>query len=391
MLDAIELFTGAGGLGMGIHHAGFHPRAVVEWDKWACDTIRENQSLGNSIVASWPVHQMDVRQFDFSALNGPIDLIAGGPPCQPFSMGGKHNGRLDRRDMFPPTLEAIRIVRPKAFIIENVKGLTRKCFHNYLQYITLQMKYPDLVILKEEGWLNHLHRLQRADNGNTHEQVYKVTTEVLNAANFGVPQKRERIFFVGIKVGLDIPWAFPDATHSSDALWYDQWVTGEYWDRNEVSLSDRPSRPDKSEGKLERLKASPPAEKAWSTVREVLHGLPDPETSAADCFLDHRYQAGARSYAGHTGSAIDEPAKTLKAGVHGVPGGENMLRKNDGSIRYFTIREAARLQTFPDDYRFHGSWSEVMRQLGNAVPVELGRVVATSIAASLTTSKRVSN
>jgi DNA (cytosine-5)-methyltransferase 1 len=85
---------------------------------------------------------------------------------------------------------------------------------------------------------------------------------------------------------------------------------------------------------------------------------------------------------------LDEPAKTLKAGDHGVPGGENMLLRPDGSIRYFTVREAARLQTFPDDYIFRGSWTETMRQLGNAVPVRLGEVIARSVAETLNAAGR---
>jgi DNA (cytosine-5)-methyltransferase 1 len=99
--------------------------------------------------------------------------------------------------------------------------------------------------------------------------------------------------------------------------------------------------------------------------------------------LNHIFQDGAKAYPGHTGSYIDEPAKTLKAGVHGVPGGENMVRRADGSVRYFTVRESARLQTFPDNYRFHGAWTECMRQLGNAVPVELARQVGVSVAEHL--------
>ena len=120
---------------------------------------------------------------------------------------------------------------------------------------------------------------------------------------------------------------------------------------------------------------------AWRTVRDAIADLPDPELSpdTASSFHDHRFQPGARSYSGHTGSPLDEPAKTLKAGVHGVPGGENMLRRADGSIRYFTVRESARLQTFPDDMVFHGSWSETMRQLGNAVPCQLARIVASGV------------
>ncbi len=86
---------------------------------------------------------------------------------------------------------------------------------------------------------------------------------------------------------------------------------------------------------------------------------------------------------GHTGSPLDWPAKTLKAGDHGVPGGENMIAFPDGSVRYFTVREAARIQTFPDAWQFQGAWSEAMRQLGNAVPVTLARVVAEGMAASL--------
>jgi DNA (cytosine-5)-methyltransferase 1 len=121
------------------------------------------------------------------------------------------------------------------------------------------------------------------------------------------------------------------------------------------------------------------------TVRDAISDLPDPVvgTEAAKRAPNHKYQAGARSYAGHTGSPLDQPAKTLKAGVHGVPGGENMLALPDGSVRYFTVRESARLQTFPDDYVFHGSWSETMRQLGNAVPVRMASMIGKAVAQGL--------
>lgn len=128
-----------------------------------------------------------------------------------------------------------------------------------------------------------------------------------------------------------------------------------------------------------------PKEKPWQTTRDAIADLPDPEIHPrkANGYLDHKFQPGARSYAGHTGSPLDEPAKTLKAGVHGVPGGENMLVKEDGQVRYFTVRESARLQTFPDNFAFHGSWSESMRQLGNAVPVKLASFMASSVKSQL--------
>ena len=120
-------------------------------------------------------------------------------------------------------------------------------------------------------------------------------------------------------------------------------------------------------------------QKPWRTVRDALEGVPDPETGDCSGWLNHEHNPGARSYVGHTGSPLDEPAKTLKAGDHGVPGGENMLLKPDGALRYFTVRESARLQTFPNDYILHGAWTEAMRQLGNAVPVLLAETVAKGI------------
>ena len=122
----------------------------------------------------------------------------------------------------------------------------------------------------------------------------------------------------------------------------------------------------------------------WRTVRDAIKGLPVPlENTEHPDVANHRLVPGARAYEGHTGSFIDWPSKTLKAGVHGVPGGENTIAFGDGSIRYMTAREAARIQTFPDTWRFRGAWTEAMRQLGNAVPVCMASVVARSVAEKL--------
>jgi DNA (cytosine-5)-methyltransferase 1 len=208
---------------------------------------------------------------------------------------------------------------------------------------------------------------------------------LLNAANYGIPQRRERVVFVGFRADLGIEWSFPEATHSLEALLWDQ-THGDYWERHRVSKKDR-SVSARSIEKAKQLSGKPTT-KPWRTTRDAIGNLPDPEHAPNKSALipNHRFQPGARSYAGHTGSPLDEPAKTLKAGVHGVPGGENMLLRADGSVRYFTVRESARLQTFPDTYEFHGAWSEAMRQLGNAVPVDLACKIARDIKGYLGTT-----
>jgi DNA (cytosine-5)-methyltransferase 1 len=373
---------------MGVGLAGFEPMAVVEWDKWACDTIRENQQRGFPLVKSWPLVEGDVRDFDLANIPEGIDLVAGGPPCQPFSMGGKHMAFNDDRDMFPATIETVRRLKPRAFIVENVKGLTRIAFANYYQYILLQLEFPDVTVRRGESWKDHYKRLQAEKaSGRLHSGsflAYNVLPTVVNAADYGVPQKRERVFIVGFRDDLGIEWSFPRESHSRDALLYSQWVTGEYWDRHEISERRRPQLPESWAPRVDRLREFwAPRERPWETVRDALEGLPVPSNSKGNGYTDHRLQPGARVYPGHTGSPLDQPAKTLKAGDHGVPGGENMMVMDSGEVRYFTVRESARLQTFPDGFIFHGSWTEVMRQLGNAVPVSLAQIVASSVAEKL--------
>jgi DNA (cytosine-5)-methyltransferase 1 len=383
-MKSIELFAGAGGLGMGLCKAGFKPAKVVEWDRYCRETIGENRVRETSPMHGWPQVEGDVRGVDFRSLADKVDLVSGGPPCQPFSMGGKHKAYDDARDMFPQAIRAVRETRPKAFIFENVKGLTRATFRNYFEYIRLQLEHPEVVAKPDEDWADHLARLERHHlHGSRDGLNYRLVSRVLNAADYGVPQKRERVIFVGFRDDLDVEWNFPIETHSSDALLWAQYRDESYWDAHKVARRDRPATADAPvrATKLDRK----PTTVAWRTVRDATADLPDPELHPrlASAFANHRFQPGARSYVGHTGSPLDEPAKTLKAGVHGVPGGENMLARPDGTVRYFSVRESARLQTFADDFVFHGSWSETMRQLGNAVPVRLAEVIGKDVARKL--------
>lgn len=372
---------------MGCAKAGFHHLALVELSKHSCHTIRENQRLGVTLLGNWHIHNMDVTDFDYSMIKEEIDLLAGGPPCQPFSIGGRHGAFLDKRDMFPQFFRAVRALRPKAFLIENVRGLLRRNFINYFEYIILQLTHPEVQPKPDEPWVDHLARRSRHHNsGKSDDLGYRVTFRLLNAADYGVPQKRERVFIVGFRSDLKANWSFPEPTHTEEALIWHKWITGEYWERHAIASKERPEIPLLLRSRLQRTGANllGSVSAPWCTVRDAIADLPPPEnTDVASCIPNHIYIPGARSYPGHTGSPLDEPAKTLKAGVHGVPGGENMLALPDGQVRYFTVREAARLQTFPDDYYFPCAWGESMRQIGNAVPVTLAYLIAKSIRSHL--------
>lgn len=371
-MNTVELFAGAGGLGLGIEQAGFKHIAVIEQDSWACNTLVENRQ--------WPVTRSDVINFDYGRINNEVDLLAGGPPCQPFSYGGRHQAYLDSRDMFPEAIRAVRELHPRVFLFENVKGILRNQFSNYLEYIRLQLRHPNVMINQGQSWKDHLRYLQKHETSGSRSGLsYNIIRHVLNAADYGVPQKRERFFIVGFRGDLEIEWSFPEATHSHDALLWSQWRSGEYWDIHKVESKECVSTGQEKMSAMHlRL---PPTTSAWRTVRDALVGLPDPEIypCRAKKFATHEFIPGARSYKGHTGSPYDSAAKTLKAGVHGVPGGENMLLRPDSSVRYFTIRECARLQEFPDDFVFHGAWGRIIKQLGNAVPTGLAQSVAGSI------------
>jgi DNA (cytosine-5)-methyltransferase 1 len=385
-LSSIELFSGAGGLALGLCKAGFKHELLVERDTDSVNTVKSN---ANDITADWNIIESDIRHVGFTEYAGKIDLVAGGPPCQPFSLGGKHRAYLDDRDMFPHAARVVGETKPKAFVFENVKGLLRKSFATYFEYIILRLTYPELVPAEGESWLDHLATLEGIHTkGNYRGLKYNVVFRLLNAADYGVPQVRERVFIVGIRSDLNLSWSFPEPTHSEHALLHSQWISGEYWTEHNIdippSLNEFPSdvrSRTRNCNNIADLFESPL--QRWRTVRDAIKGLPDPQGTESLKFLNHKFRGGARIYPGHTGSILDYPSKTLKAGDHGVPGGENMIRFYDNTVRYLSVRESARVQTFPDDYAFSGSWTESMRQIGNAVPVDLAKVIGKKLSTLL--------
>lgn len=282
-MRSIELFTGAGGLAIGTHKAGYDHLLLVEKESNACNTLKRNvweESLPG--IQNWEnrIFSNDVREISFESYS-PIDLVAGGPPCQPFSIGGKHRGMKDDRDMIPQFIRAIGELRPRAFIMENVKGLLRQSFQTYFSYAYLRLSYPTVTRLDHESWLEHLSRLEDIHTrGTFNGLMYNVVFRLLNAADYGTPQTRERVFLIGFRSDLEIEYHFPNATHSLDRLLYDQWVTGAYWERNKIPPhQDMPKR---FKSKIRRLTTRDvPEEKAWVTVRDGYPGSTQPKGFSA--------------------------------------------------------------------------------------------------------------
>lgn len=275
--------------------------------------------------------------------------------------------------MWPHAIRAVREIAPKAFVLENVRGLMRPDFRPYLDYIVLQLSYPYLAPRGEEFWEDHLGRLrQHASSKAGRKKAYRVLSKAINAADYGAAQKRHRAIFIGVASEFGEQWQFPAASHSQEALAWAKHIDCTYWHNHGIRRLVKPSSSTEARivEKL-RITKQKPASRPWKTIRDVIYDLPT--ATKTETIAGHWQHPGARVYPNHTGSCIDEPAKALKAGDHGVPGGENMVVGPRGAVRYFTVREMARLQGFPDEYNISGSWKAATRQLGNAVPTGVAR------------------
>lgn len=326
---SIELFAGAGGLAIGLEKAGFEAVLLNEWDKSACETLRINRP-------EWNVLEGDVCNVDFSEFKGQIDLLSGGFPCQAFSYAGKGKGFEDiRGTMFFQFARAIQEVQPKVIFGENVKGL-----------------------------LTH-------DQGRTLETIKKTIKElgytlipprVLNAVNYQVPQKRERIMLIGIRNDLvtkDIQFQFPTPYHRPMTM-TDAMKKGSLFDVD-VPISEGQKYPEKKRKVLELV----PPGGCW-------RDLPD---EVAKEYMKKSYYLGG----GKTGMARrlswNEPSLTLTCS----PSQGQTERCHPDETRPLTVREYARIQTFPDEWKFAGSLSNQYKQIGNAVPVNLAYAVGRSL------------
>ncbi|WP_330174218.1 DNA cytosine methyltransferase [Streptomyces sp. NBC_01498] len=411
--SCVELFAGGGGLAMAVHAAGFRPLLVNEYAKRACESLRSNPPDPDEPEKPWPLVQGDVRDIDFTDLvTEEVDVLAGGPPCQPFSLGGAHKGMEDERNMFPEMFRAIREMKPKAVICENVRGLLRPSFKPYFNYILNEMRLPFVEREKNATWEDHNDILEKliANESVEPSQRYVVTEAEVNAADYGVPQIRNRVIIVAFRSDLDVDWGefMPRETHSQESLIHSMREGGPYWNRHNVpaDVRDRviaglPDLDYENKKVKKKLDLEP-----WRTLRDAIAGVDENEGKPLPYiteeavkekiqvggFPDHVGWPGARMYTGHTPNLLDRPAKTVKAGVHGVPGGESVMRLDNvdfvnygggDGYRYMTVRETARVMTFPDRWILDGPRGEKMRQLGNAVPVKLGTAFSEAVANAL--------
>tara|TARA_R110001606_G_scaffold345982_1_gene494876 strand:+ start:829 stop:2073 length:1245 start_codon:yes stop_codon:yes gene_type:complete len=328
----LELFAGAGGLAVGLEKAGIKCVALNEIDKWACKTLRENRP-------NWNVLEGDIKSFDFTEYNNQVDVVTGGFPCQAFSYAGKKLGLNDARGtLFHEFARAVKEINPLICIGENVKGL--------LSHEKGKTIEGMISILDEIGY-------------------NVVPVQVLKAINYRVPQKRERVILVGIRKDVDLKYEYPKP-HNKIYNLVDALKKGELYSSN-VPKSEGSKYPEHKKVILDLV----PQKGYW-------RNLP----------LDIQKEYMGKSFflgGGKTGIARrigwDEPSLTLTCS----PAQKQTERCHPEETRPFTVREYARIQTFPDDWKFVGSVSQQYKQIGNAVPCNLGEEIGYSIIQFLNT------
>lgn len=322
----LELFAGAGGLAVGLEQAGLSCAVLNEIDKFACATLRKNRP-------NWNVLEGDIKDFSFSEYRGEIDVVTGGFPCQAFSYAGKKLGLADARGtLFYEFARVVQEVKPPICIGENVKGLL-----SHEKGKTLEGM---ISILDEIGY-------------------HVVPIEVLRAIDYKVPQKRERLILVGVRKDITVNYSYPKPFSKVYTL-QDALKKGELFDCD-VPESDGAKYPKNKKEVLEMV----PQKGYWR----------DLPLDVQKAYMGASFYLGG----GKTGMARrigwDEPCLTLTCS----PAQKQTERCHPEETRPFTVREYARIQTFPDNWIFSGSTAQQYKQIGNAVPVNLGKEIGYSI------------
>jgi DNA (cytosine-5)-methyltransferase 1 len=324
--SVIELFAGAGGLAVGLEKSGLKCVALNEIDSWACQTLRNNRP-------GWNILEGDIKDYNFGEYQNKVDVVTGGFPCQAFSYAGKKLGLHDARGtLFYEFARVVNEVKPVLCLGENVRGL-----------------------------ISH-------DNGNTLAGMVSVLDEigyrvvpvkVLKAINFKVPQKRERLILIGIRKDIEADYQYPKPYKKIYTL-KDALKKGDLYDCD-VPVSGGAKYPEYKKQVLEMV----PPKGYWR----------DLPIEVQKEYMGGSFYLGG----GKTGMARrigwDEPSLTLTCS----PAQKQTERCHPDETRPFTVREYARIQTFPDNWEFSGSLAQQYKQIGNAVPVNLGKEIGYSI------------
>lgn len=324
VVTAIELFAGAGGLALGLEQAGINTVEHVELDKACCETLKANRP-------NWNVVCEDIHNVDFTAYRDLVDIVTGGFPCQAFSQAGKRLGFDDTRGtLFHEFARCIKEVHPKIFMAENVKGL-----------------------------LSH-------DNGRTLATIISVFEDlgytisdrkkILNACYYGVGQKRERIVIVGIRNDINTDFTYPEP------------------EKRQTTLKEALKNCPKSEG----VSYSDKKRKVFELVPPGGCWVDLPEEIAKEYMGKSYYSGGGRRGMARRIS-WDEPCLTLTCS----PSQKQTDRCHPDEARPFTVREYARIQSFPDNWKFCGGIGSQYKQIGNAVPVEMARRLGIQLVKSI--------
>lgn len=314
MYNCIELFSGAGGISLGLEKNNVNIVANIEIDKYCCQTLKHNRP-------NWNVINQDIKTIDFTQYKD-IDIVTGGFPCQAFSYAGKRLGLEDTRGtLFYEYARCVKETNPKVFFAENVKGLFT---HNEGKtFETIKDVFQSLG--------------------------YKLSYKVLNAAYYNVPQKRERLIIIGIRNDINKDYVWPEPTKTM------------------MTTKDVFVNVPESQGQTYNEKK-----------RKVLELVPmggnwkDLPIEVQKEYMGNAFESPK---GGRTGMArrlsINEPSPTILCS----PAQKLTERCHPFETRPISIRESARIQTFPDDYEFKGSISEQYKQIGNAVPVNLATII----------------
>lgn len=399
MPKVLDLFAGCGGLSYGLELAGFTVVAANDIAAWAAESHKMNHPKSRFFLGSITEESIRDEIIEYANAEG-VEIVVGGPPCQAYSLAGKRDVDDARGHLFEDYVTVVSKVRPKVFVMENVKGLlsmkhdrTDLSSSELAALDKIKMLEKDLLLLRKtrkqskntervafssadaqklDGVIEELSRLRRA-TAQLRESVperivsrfealgYRVEYRVLNAADYGVPQRRERVIFIGTR--LDVPIVFPEATHREPSV--------------ATTLFDSDLTP-------------------WVTTAEAIGDLEDARediewshefTRHKPDFVERLMQTpvGGSVYEGFSDAWYrqppDEPSRTVKENHGGV-------FVHYRHPRVLTPRELARLQSFPDDFRFVGPKTKVLIQIGNAVPPLLGKAVGSSITAMLAAEKK---